>query len=282
MVMVLKPLQELFSYQPSTQDRIAVRTEYPPEGGVYVFYKGHPFPDKTFVFAEAIYCIDPAKRIMMSCVYFLKNCKLAAFWIGLMMVMPGKNKILYALARELANFWENAMRKIYFDDPNRYCKTGRAIMAAGLQTTETLANGNQEILDVGRRLTWGVVNIWEYDNAYRHRGHDVIRALDKKLAETDPGEALCKLLDLMISREIHSVSEKWRAIRPLVKILTKNKHIKKILSTFFANLDLKQFQFDNGDLYWCYHRKDYNVDGLPLEERLKIRAKISQGRAVIV
>ena len=282
MVMVVKPLQEIFSYQPSAQERMVVRTEYPPEGGIYVFYKNHPFPDKGMVFAEAIYCIDPAKRAIMSFVYFLKRCKLARFWLALIAIMPGRNKILYHAVKEFSYFWENALRKIYFDDDSRFCKTGRAILAAGYKTTEIIAGGNEEILGIGRRLTYGFCLIWEYDNAYRHRGHDVIRSLNQDLAKTDPGEALCKLLDLMISRELHSVSEKWKMIRPLVKILTKSKHIKKILSTFFINLDLNQFKMDSADIYWAYNRADYNIDGLPLEERMKIRQKMCEGRAIMI
>lgn len=282
MTMAYEPLEEIFSYQPSAQERIAVRTEYPPEGGVYNYFRGHPFPERGFVHTRAIYCIDPAKRAIMSTIYFLKRSKLARFWVGLMMIMPGRDKMLYAAIYEFSYFWENSLRKIYFDDDKRFCKTGKAILDAGAKTAEIIANGNEEVIHLFRRLVYGFCLIWEYDNAYRHRGHDVIRSLDQKLAETDPGEALCRLLDLMISREIHSVSDKWKMIRPLVKILTKHKHIKKILSTFFITLDLSKFKMDNLDIYWCYNRADYNIDGLPLAERLKFREKISEGRAVML
>lgn len=279
-ITILKPTDSIFSYRITSQERIAARVEYPPEGGIYVYYKGHPFPEKGFPHELGVACIDPAKRAIISPAHLFKKSKIACFWAAVIAISPGHNKLLYALVDTYSSFLDNALRKIYFSDPKTFCKSGRELYRAGMVVVEKLSN-NDEQRAVGKRLVMAMCTIWENDNSYRHRGQDSLPTLDKKLAETNPGLALWKLFELLVGRELDAINlgGKWKALKWPLLLVAKNKMIKNILKIFFAELNLDKIKQDDSDIYWSYHRQDYNMGGLPLLERLKLKEKLAVGRA---
>jgi len=68
---VLKPLESAFEGSHVIGNQILgqgqkfhmfERVEYPPEGGIYVYYRGLPYPKKGFPYPEAIWMNDVLKK----------------------------------------------------------------------------------------------------------------------------------------------------------------------------------------------------------------------------
>lgn len=274
--LLVRPDNKIFTYNFTAQDRIAVRVLYPDEGGIYVYYKDHPFPEKMFAFPEAVYCLDPVKRTILAPAYLLKNSMMFRIWFALICIFPGHNKLMMDALKVFGGISEVALRKIYVL-PQYLCKSGRELWRAGMKTVEDLeCEGADKKL--GEILVRMICTTWENDNAYRYRGQDALPLLDQELFKKKPVKAIQNVLHTMISRENESTGEKWKMVNVAVWFIMRNKIIKKVIKTFLSNLDLEQIEMDDGDRYWAYLRPDYNYGGIKFDDRIKILNKLIEGR----
>lgn len=280
--MVLKPKAEMFTYSMSSQERLAEfnpdgtpKIEYPPEGGMFVYYKGHPFPEKLFPFPEAIYCIDPVKRAIVNTLRFFKESRLAQVLAGLSLFLPGRKKMLISYMYLFASFAEVTVQKIRLK-PEGYCRSARNVFKAGMAVRELFpADGksfsedeytdNKYMIEV---FTHTLCSIWEFDSAYRYRFQDVLSNLDKVAFDKNPVREILRLMDIAMQREsIGKLTSNLKGMRMALKFLLLNKTVKKILKTFVANLEPAELVLDDGDRYWCYQFGDYEFEGLTKEAR---------------
>lgn len=276
-MMIAKPENDIFVYTPTSQARIAVQAIYPPEGGILVYYKGHPFPEKLFAFPEAIYCIDPVKRAVWNTVKLFSRFPLLKKLLGLLLVWPGGKDVISEAVKLFFNFAENTLSKIYLK-PERYCESGRELYRAGMETIAHLGLSKDWTVAC-QQLVRVFCTLWEFDNAYRYRFQDGFSSLDKNKFKSDPVAEINRVAQIMSSREDGDLSKKWAAFSSQIKFLFYFKKLDSALKYFVDILDLDKIKMDINDQYWSYHRADYDFAGLTLEERIKIRVKLAEGRA---
>lgn len=126
------------------------------------------------------------------------------------------------------------------------------------------------------------VHILEYDNAYRFRFMDIMGAMTKEDFKK-PRKALRKLRKLSIDREGELdgankrdekiVAKKDKLIHMIV-LLTYIPKFKKALVKITRDMNLKNLQPKEGDIYWfCTPQYRYQFMGLSNDERKEYREK---------
>lgn len=275
--MIAKPENDIFVYTPSSQARVAVQAIYPPEGGILVYYKGHPFPEKLFAFPEAIYCIDPVKRAVWNFVKLFSRFPLLKKILGLLFVWPGGKEVVSEAVKLFFNFAENTLSKIYLK-PDRYCESGRELYRAGMAAVEYFKLPKDWSVAC-QQLVRVFCTLWEFDNAYRYRFQDALENLDKDKFQKNPVGEINRIAQIMSSREDGDLAKKWASFSSQIKFLFYFKKVEEAMKYFIQILDLDKIKMDINDKYWSYHRADYDFAGLPLKERIKIRVKMADGRA---
>lgn len=272
-LLILKPIAQAFTHSPTTENRIAERIDYPPDGGMQVFYQGHPYPEKIFPFPEAFYCLDSVKRAIMNSLRVVRHSWIMSFGLLWICVWPFKSRLFSIILEQFFEFSNHTLSKIAIK-PNFYCPSGREIHRAGMETIVQLTN-NDEDRNQGQRILNTICLIWEFDNAYRYRGQDLMASVDPKEMTAHPVRALKKLCAVAGARDSF-LRDKFKMISVGLTILMLNRQVRNVVKVFFLYVDIEKLYLDAGDRYWCYHFAEYNFDNLDLEGRVTFRQMLYQ------
>ena len=268
-LIVLKPDNGMMNYQYTTEKRVCYKTDKPAEGGVLLWYQGHPYPEKLFAYPEAFLCLDPVKRSIVNSMKLIKESHVAKFWLFWICLMPGHNNLMKKAARQYFNFTWNSLSKITYK-PEFFCKAGRELYRAGVKTISDLDKTGKWI-ETGTQMIGTLVTIFEFDNAYRYRAQDWFEILDQKLFIHNPIRALWKMFDEASKRDTGVAEGKWKMFKWVMCAAMLNRNIRRIITTFINNLNFEELAMDIGDKYWCYHFSNYNVGGFDLDTRMAMR-----------
>ncbi len=241
--------------------------EYPEEGGIYVWYKGMPYPKKGFPFPEATFQNDITKRIFMSILRPLAMKEMLLPGLAFLL-LPWKRKI------KVAN---NSMREFNriaswtlsacFLVPERYSHPAQTI---NKMLTEFIKNlGIDEENNIGRVIATMI----EYDDAYRYRIQDLGSEIRWREMKTNPRKEIKRLLKIYMERE--KVPNIFAVKGTLLFASTILWHPKILRAFKKAILTLSwteqnRLGLDNADRYHILMRGDYNFTGRTFEERKEI------------
>ncbi len=275
---ILRPNQDVFLTKhtideeivnPGKRFNIFEKTEYPKEGGIYVYYKGMPYPKKGFPYPDAVWANDIMKRITVT---FIKSITkdLMIPLIGFA-ILPWKKKI-----RIIDNLILN------------YNRISKWLVQGTFLTDERYSNPARSIrkivqsflLNLGitrlyaEEFSRAVGNMIEYDDAYRFRIQDIMtEAVPYELAN-NPKQELLRLLDIFQERETaHQVIDSIAIFKFISKIIFFHPKIKKAWKEAIEELtedEFKWLQLDNADRYHVLLRGDYKFLGRTFEERKEI------------
>lgn len=246
------------------------RTEYPPEGGIYVYYKGMPYPRKGFPFPEGIFANDMMKRISLTMIRSIGTKEMLLPILG-MAVLPWKIKI-----RIVNNFlfqylrisqWIHSACYLKEDRYSNPCRSIRQLVRVFLVEAGIKA----DIADSAAKV---FATIIEYDDAYRYRIEDIFSETSKTALYEQPIREIHRLVKIFIEREQYeNVQKTVNAINFMVTIALLHPRIRKAFKKAVSNLTPDQFkwlQLDNADRYHVLLRGDYKFTGRTFEQRKKI------------
>jgi hypothetical protein len=267
-MMYLKPKGEVMRSSISAMNRFTKKVEYLKDGGVLTYFWGEAYPEKQLVYPEMFPVLNPVKRVLPAFLRAIKRSHLLKFLLALSFLPGGKT-----LRRELKSFYVSVfwsgMHLVAFK-PEHYCVSGKELRRALIETFGAAENSeNEQLIDI-------VCLFWEYDNAYRTRGQDFFGIIDRRAFLLDPVKEATRVLVEYSKRDL-VLREKINLFRPLILFLLYLPKTRKAACKFINLVDLEKLKLDLADRYWCYHRTDYNADGLPLSERMKKRNLMKLG-----
>lgn len=306
---ILKPPQEVLAGRHIIEDSIVTagqryfiydRTEYPPEGGIFTYYKGQPFPVKGFPFPEAAYANDNVKRITRFLITLFSG-KEMILPILMFAILPWKFKF-----RKIERMVDEYLRiAIWLQNesylkPERYSAPAKEIggfvyefiLSLGMDKslhyliTEGRQSGMKRDRPEGADPTWvtmkdnlqsivpalakTVATIFEYDDAYRYRVEDIASETNKAALVKNPRTEILRLLKIFVEREkTHATIMIERAVK-LLSFLLLHPKIKRAFVEAVMTVDFKRLGLDNADRYHVLPRVDYDFTGRSSEDRKRI------------
>lgn len=276
---IMKPREDVFAAKHAIGESLLAkgvrfpvfdRVEYPPEGGIYVYYKGMPYPKKGFPYPEAVWNNDNMKRITLT---FLKALAIKDMWLPVLAfaILPWKKKMNIAV---------NAL--------NHYTRVGKWLLGGQflqknrysipVQMMRKLVKSFLFELGIFDRIELidflsVIATLIEYDDSYRYRIEDIVTEANKNKLASDPIGEIKRLGKILEERELSHAKDTFRAA---IKMVTLGLRHPKIRSAFQRALnhmkveDFEKMKLDNADRYHVLLRGDYNFLGLTFEQRKKI------------
>lgn len=234
--------REIFEYPPSLEERILQDSHiHIPlqveridiEKGIWVYVKGHTFPQKGIATPEAIWAINHVKRLTKE---FLRHP-----WL---LVLLGRKNAVRALERVL---WHG--------------------MAPYIIKQEFLTPCAREVGKLlrplcGEKVATMLAHVIEYDQAYRFRLQDLCTETSKKFLLKEPITEIRYLLYVNRKRDYKEVAIKIAMVGEILTLLLLIPWYRNKFKKVIAASDFTQLQFDTSDRYWASLKKDYNYFGI--------------------
>jgi hypothetical protein len=266
---------------------IYLRTEYPEDGGIYVYYKGLPYPKKGFPYPEAVWANDVIKRITLT---IFKSVVMKETIPAMLVVaiLPWKIKI-----KIVENFLHNYARisdwlfHQHFLKLNRYSNACRILhIATDTFLFELGITGKKQLHGdyLSKYIALTVATIIEYDDAYRYRFEDIITETTREKLIANPFTEVRRLLDIFEKRETYdNVKGHIRMMRIAISLALLHPRVRKAFKYTLKQLTDEQFnkmKLDNADRYHVLLRGDYNFTGLDFGQRCKIYEEFHKSKNI--
>lgn len=246
--------KELFE-NPDTQEDIVIahgegmavdRIEF--NKGILIYLKGHDYPQKGAATKEAIGAINVAKSAIVGLlglgVHILPL-------VGIKRLVRAFNAITWrAVAPQVL--------KYEFLTPTAQ---------ATLNFVMTLCVEFGVPFKEAQKTAQTVAAIVEYDSAYRFRLMDVLTESSKEQLVGNPRKEVKRLLELNRERDYQEVSDKMTRVGRVVTYALLIPKFKKAFVKAIKGSQFSKFKYDAADIYWAYHKRDYQYLGKTYEER---------------
>jgi hypothetical protein len=239
------------------------------DGEMLSWYEGYPVPRKGIAYFDAINLNNEAKRRTLTT--FSPFANKAMVLPGLVFVLqPWSWKIswlegfLYHYEREIRRIYENCDRPPYlnYEYYNNCSKTVWdivKIILIEIGISENTAN------EVG----WIFANLLEYDDYYKLLVEDPMSELTQKEALGNPRAFVNKFIKILAERSPmnRDTINKYSSFARLLSFALYHPKIKRAWKKAFAAIDFRKLQLDEMEYFWQMPRANYNVKGLPIEQR---------------
>lgn len=218
---------------------LAIRCEYPPEGGMYLYLEGFKYPAKGFPFEKAIWGIDPVKRATLSLLRFLASKPMRYLFLFLFF-MPFRTRLFKAFLHEYAEFTNICLQRVYLQP--RFC----CVMVRELHRAFSLMDLNND----EKLIASALCMFLEWDDAYRYRVQSLFnRIVDKEEFLKHPSEAIRLLVSGAHMTDDPTMKLKWEKVGMFISLALRVKKIKKFFLKFMGLLDFEKLKLDKADLY---------------------------------
>ena len=274
---VMMPRPDVFNSKHILEQRIVYanqrypiydRTEYPDEGGIYVYYKGMKYPRKGFPFPEAVWLNDIAKRVsVMLMRTFLSADMLIYMPIFLLMPWPLKKKTINKIvaAYEHTLDWITQSYTLTDHRLSNPCRTLKKLVYEFIKGLD-LKNATEMSRHVSIMI--------EYDDAYRYRMQDVFNEANRQQLIESPVREVRRLIKIFFEREqVAKMPRKFKFAMDAASIALLHPKVRRAFKGAFAAITDKEFAMlglDNSDRYHVLLRNDYNFLGRTFQERRNI------------
>lgn len=284
---------------PGTLFYIAERIEYPEEkdgGGIYVHYRGMPFPRKGLPTPEGTKANDIMKRIIRFFVTSFSGKEMVLPMLGFA-VLPYSRKIKtierMLIAYTRISDWvlnDAFMTTMRYSRPSREMGSFmyEFLLALGIDKDNYAMKGERKYGDEGiwvtikgysDRCAWlmgeVIAAIVEYDDAYRYRIQDIMTEASKEEFLKNPRKEFLRLMDIFMSREQIPVVKDWvKKASRILSIALLHPKIKKAFKEAVQTADFKRMMLDNADRYHVLIRGDYDFTGRTFDERVMIYKEV--------
>ena len=244
-----RPPREIFRFKPKEVD--IVHKENPPAymtdhfeigEGIRQYIKGGLYPDKGWVYPEAVDAINQAKRYLM------------VFTHGVPFSFRGAVSAYCKLTDDILK--PHYIEQVYMTP----------FASEVLKFIDYMFRWQ---LNYDERLPWIVSTIFEYDNSYRFRGLDIMSECDEDDLYNKPIREIFRLAKIAGEREFNKdMTKRIHKLKWLSLCLLIPKYRKAFRKAIeLANFD--NFRYDKGDNYWVSFMDGYYYQGMSYEERSK-------------
>lgn len=264
-LMYLKPKGDVMRESVPTEQRFVKKVDYLKEGGILTWFFAEKYPEKQLVYPEMFAVLNPLKKTIPALLRVIKENTLAKILLVLMLIVPGARRLRLLCIKAFTDIFWSGLRFVALQ-PSHLCPSAKEVRRTLL---EIFKDHPDQILV--EQLTDCVALFWEYDNAYRYRGQDVAGIVQKEAFLTNPAKELGRVFDEYIKRELE-IKGKAKMFKNVAVIFMYIPKYRTLAKQFMSVVNLEKLKLDEGDRYWCYHRTDYNADGLTIYQRLRKRS----------
>lgn len=253
---------------------ICTGIDYPPEGGILVYFQGIPFPMKGLPNLGAVENLNIVKSIVMMLVSMVSK-ELFIACLGVFL-LPFSRKVKL-LSKVIDQFIRLANRRLdkHYLKPERYCVFAREVYKL---TQFFLLN-----LGFSKEHSEGLAKVMamfmEYDMVYRYLFQDLFSSVTEQEIKSNPRKTIVKMVGLLFNRLPYEsrdcdnhVSVKVGRAGKLVSFLLLHPKIKKAFLQALGKVEFSRLQLDAGDRYYCLNNGNFEAFGMPLYDRMKIYA----------
>lgn len=257
------PAQDLWGVSVSY---IPLRAEYVNGEGNFVHYYGQNIPpSRTVAPIEAIGAINPVKRLMRVAfgVLSLKESRLPILSL-ILMGQKSRARLLEADCEGFNSMADTTLTPFYLED-GYYSKVVKeirkfvGIFLTNLGVSEATAKKTGEVIGC----------LFEYDNAYRYRVHDLLNEASQEALIKDFPKEVRRLVTLFTQRDkTNDLTDKFQSV---VKLLNYGWYIpryRKMIQNSINAMDFKNCKLEPMDIYHVALYGDYDTQGKVLEERI--------------
>lgn len=236
------------------------RVEFPVEGGMLTYMEGFDEPYQGFPFGEIVERMDTVKKLtkgFKSGFYhnLWKKFNNSPLKNAMMIVTSPFFKIYYRA--EIHACWRYIER--HKVKPTMYCRSVRELFRAfSIPVSEKETQKSRELRERIRDI---LCMHYEFDNAYRYRGQDVIVELNKANLDKDPMKEMMRLFNVMSDREVlQEIKDTWTLTKWMFDYYRYDKEIRDILVSVLKNLNLEECKLNKYDFPYVKPRKDYQFN----------------------
>jgi len=213
-------------------------------GQVFTYLKGYKYPIKGWSDIGTVGITAVYKKVLPLLGYNLK----AQNWFQRIITLLGisfNKKLLSLWLQRLFSFGNYLLKEEYYQ-----------------HSTQELRRVLKKYIDIQFVNAIGLV--WEYDNAYRYRGQDIIQELNKANLKGyfSTRKEVLRLLNIYLSRDGEQSGDKMQNLVKLAGVALLSPKLNKLARNILQDLDIKKIGFDKGDKYWVSKRTEkykYNV-----------------------
>lgn len=225
---------------------------FPDEGGVYVRYTNVEHPSKGFLQAETVEIVDEVKKTMMALMRGVFG-GMQKSKLRMLLFMIAFRKQFESILFELLAEMDYRMLRI-LQRPERYCISGREIY----RVFNLLMKWYPSWKDNLEHLRNIVCMIWEYDDAYRYPGQDVIVEINKDAIRKDVVKEVSRIIDIYLERDDRGTAQKFRRIKKLMFLTRFMPKLREIMMRFFLELKVENMGLDDADFFHAKYKEGYN------------------------
>lgn len=225
------------------------RVETPKEGGIYIYFKGVPYPRKGWPTIQSTETINIVKKIT---IFTFRN------WFNL----TKKNIERYIQTVEYV--FDNPFKKYLvkhsmYHKEQYYTKFSREF--------RKFAESMLTDLHINIRLGEIFTMILELDDAYRYRIQDIFSETSKDVLTKRPVREMTRLLKIYQQRDGETTRNKFKVFTKFAWLLLIPR-IRKAFVKAVQNADFENLQFDNSDKYVCLNFSEYMHMGFTDQQKL--------------
>lgn len=248
--------------------------EYIKGEGSFVYYRGlgeqpaPPFPSRCVAPVQAILATNAIKRITINVLRFISSPE-ARLMLIVGLIGKKKRQELATNACKQYNHIADSILQPYYLEEGYYCR-----FVTELQRFTTALFVEIGVpADIAKKTGEIIGLMFEYDNAYRFRLHDILNDTTKEQLKENLPKEIQRLLEIEQSREmikVNDMTDKFRSGAKVLEYAWKIPSLRKTIRKAIDSIDFDRIKMDEADIYHTCLYGDYNVRGKTLEERLKI------------
>ena len=251
----------------SPLSKIVERIEYPEEGGVLVYHKTFPYPEKGHRDDYVMASCQLMKRFFIIWIqFFAYKFFIPAYIVFLPYPWKYKIKIVeYWMQKilEMSTFVSNHHPYIFQD--KYFTPLGRELLKGCYKFLTTI--GVSSVL--ANKFSYMFVSFVDLDVAYRYRVQDILSETTNEKMLTGKSE-INRILQLFAQRERRPhLVKKFRQFGNLITLILWHPRIKKAYRLAIDSMDFSKMGLDEADRYHVRNMSGYDFFGMTHEERCK-------------
>ena len=248
------------------------RVAFPPEGGVYTFYKGNKLPSRGFPYDETVEAVDDCKKIVMAFVYSFYNI-LKKPLSGMLFLFFFRKQIQEIFLR-VPTITSKRLRGV-LNKPTMYSPAIREVYRVLSDMSEiengTVPPGGWKLSDTTLKSVMPdirdvVCMSLDNDDAYRYRFQDIMVEMDKVALKKNTRKEILRLLGIVEKRELSFMDtfgygfqgRKWERMRRVASVALLIPALQKRAFYFLNSLDIEKLRMDEIDLESAYIKTSYD------------------------
>lgn len=236
---------------------VVEKVTYPPEGGIFAYFKGMPFPSKGFPTPEALHGNDIVKKNLRLILDMVAQKQMILPIAGFMLLRwKTKMKIVERYMQNMTSI-SNHLQSAHYLKPDKYTPAAREVnkfVAAFLAALGISA-------EISERFARMIAVVIEYDNAYRYRFQDMMTETSKWLLIYKPRKEAIRLSKLIRDRDHTHARDQFVKIGKLVSYALMVPKIRRAFDIAVMSTNTDDMKYDEADRYHVLYLGGYDYFG---------------------